>query len=174
MCHGCNGWNISLHGLNWLEGFTILDGHFSIITSQLWYPARNATWTEIKQWMTVRGFIPVCSDVYDDPTRWYLKNGSWEAAHNIAQDIHTKMGSWIHALLHVIEGDQWNADYWFAKAGKPSHGPKEIDKLWDEFARSCAILTATTLNNDLQNPSNASKTCAASCTMCRSFGRRFL
>ncbi|MCB1278521.1 hypothetical protein [Prosthecobacter sp.] len=65
---------------------------------------------------------------------WHVKNGDWDSAHNIAQDIHTKMGSWIHALLHVIEGDQWNADYWFSKAGKPSHGPKEIDKLWDEIA----------------------------------------
>ncbi len=66
---------------------------------------------------------------------WHAKHGDWDAAHNIAQDIHTKMGSWLHALLHVIEGDQWNADYWFAKAGKPSHGPQEIDKLWDEIAR---------------------------------------
>ncbi len=65
---------------------------------------------------------------------WHAKQGNWDAAHNIAQDIHTKMGSWIHALLHVIEGDQWNADYWFSKAGRPSHGPKEIDKLWDEIA----------------------------------------
>ena len=65
---------------------------------------------------------------------WHAKQGNWEAAHNIAQDIHTKMGSWIHALLHVVEGDQWNADYWFSKAGKPSRGPKEIDKLWDEIA----------------------------------------
>ena len=66
---------------------------------------------------------------------WHAKHGDWDAAHNIAQDIHTTMGSWLHALLHVIEGDQWNADYWFAKAGKPSHGPQEIDKLWDEIAR---------------------------------------
>ena len=65
---------------------------------------------------------------------WHAKQGNWDAAHNIALDIPTKMGSWIHALLHVIEGDQWNADYWFAKAGKPSRGPKEIDKLWDEIA----------------------------------------
>jgi hypothetical protein len=65
---------------------------------------------------------------------WQIKNGTWEAAHHIAQDIPTKMGSWIHALLHVIEGDQWNADYWFAKAGKPSHGPEEINPLWEEIA----------------------------------------
>jgi hypothetical protein len=65
---------------------------------------------------------------------WHAKHGNWEASHNIAQDIHTKMGSWIHALLHVIEGDQWNADYWFTKAGKPSRKPAEIDALWQEIA----------------------------------------
>lgn len=65
---------------------------------------------------------------------WHVRHGSWESAHSIAQDIPTKLGSWIHALLHVIEGDQWNADYWFAKAGRPSRGPKEVDDLWQEIA----------------------------------------
>ena len=65
---------------------------------------------------------------------WHTKKGQWDEAHSIAQDIHTSMGSWIHALLHVIEGDQWNADYWFNKAGKPSRKPKDIDSLWDEIA----------------------------------------
>lgn len=65
---------------------------------------------------------------------WHAKKGGWDAAHGIAQDIHTPLGSWIHALLHVIEGDQWNADYWFAKAAKPSRKPKDIDALWDEIA----------------------------------------
>jgi len=65
---------------------------------------------------------------------WHTKKGQWDEAHSIAQDIHTSMGSWIHALLHVIEGDQWNADYWFSKAGKPSRKPKDIDSLWDEIA----------------------------------------
>lgn len=65
---------------------------------------------------------------------WFTKKGEWDAAHDIAQDIHTPLGSWIHALLHVIEGDQWNADYWFAKAKKPSRGPKDVDALWAEIA----------------------------------------
>ncbi len=65
---------------------------------------------------------------------WHTKKGNWEEAHNIAQDIHTPMGSWIHALLHVIEGDQWNADYWFNRASKPSRKPKDIDALWAEIA----------------------------------------
>ena len=34
-----------------------------------------------------------------------MLRGNWEQSHNIAQDIHTPMGSWIHALIHVIEGD---------------------------------------------------------------------
>jgi len=65
---------------------------------------------------------------------WHTKKDEWEPAHNLAQDIHTPMGYWIHALLHLIEGDQWNADYWFTKAGKPSRKPKDIDALWDEIA----------------------------------------
>jgi hypothetical protein len=65
---------------------------------------------------------------------WHTKAGNWEEAHNIAQDINTPLGSWIHALLHVIEGDQWNGDYWFTKAKKPSRGPKEVNALWDEIA----------------------------------------
>ena len=65
---------------------------------------------------------------------WQAKKGNWEASHNIAQDIHTPLGSWIHALLHLIEGDTGNADYWFAKARKPSRRIREIDSLWDEIA----------------------------------------
>ncbi|MCX6858018.1 MAG: hypothetical protein NTV80_24290 [Verrucomicrobia bacterium] len=65
---------------------------------------------------------------------WHTKAGNWEEAPNIAQEIHTPLGSWIHALLHVIEGDHWNGDYWFSKAKKPSRGPKDVDALWDEIA----------------------------------------
>ena len=70
---------------------------------------------------------------------WHTKKGNWDDAHNIAQDIHTPTGSWIHALLHVIEGDQWNADYWFSKAGKPSRKPKDVDALWLEIAAKVLI-----------------------------------
>jgi hypothetical protein len=65
---------------------------------------------------------------------WHAKKGNWDDAHNIAQDIHTKRGSWIHALLHLIEGDVGNAGYWFAKAGKPAVRIAEIENLWEEIA----------------------------------------
>ena len=65
---------------------------------------------------------------------WHAKKGEWHEAHEIAQEIHTKTGSWIHALLHMIEGDQGNANYWFHKAGKPTRKAAEIDALWNEIA----------------------------------------
>lgn len=65
---------------------------------------------------------------------WHAKKGNWDTAHNIAQEIHTPLGSWIHALLHLIEGDIGNAGYWFHRAGKPARKISEIDSLWDEIA----------------------------------------
>ncbi len=49
---------------------------------------------------------------------WYDKKGNWDKAHQIVQGIHSNSGSWIHAYLHRVEGDQWNANYWYSKAHK--------------------------------------------------------
>lgn len=65
---------------------------------------------------------------------WLAKAGRWEAAHNLAQEIETPMGSWIHALLHLIEGDTGNAGPWFARARKPARKISEIDSEWDAIA----------------------------------------
>ena len=50
---------------------------------------------------------------------WFDAKGDWESSHNIAQDILSPMGSWIHAYLHRKEGDKWNARYWYDRASKP-------------------------------------------------------
>ena len=49
---------------------------------------------------------------------WWDKKGNWDTAHSIAQEISTVHGSAVHAYLHREEGALWNADYWYARAGK--------------------------------------------------------
>lgn len=50
---------------------------------------------------------------------WYDARGDWKHAHDIAQDIHTENGAWIHAYLHRKEGDLGNAAYWYRRANRP-------------------------------------------------------
>jgi hypothetical protein len=49
---------------------------------------------------------------------WWDRKGDWNRAHGIAQDIPTVQGSAVHAYLHREEGVLWNADYWYARAGR--------------------------------------------------------
>lgn len=65
---------------------------------------------------------------------WFAKANRWDEAHRIAQDIDTPEGSWIHALLHLIEGDIGNARYWFVRAGRSPVGVADIDREWERVA----------------------------------------
>jgi hypothetical protein len=45
--------------------------------------------------------------------------GQWDAAHRIVQQYDADpVASWIHAVLHKIEGDLDNSRYWYRRAGK--------------------------------------------------------
>lgn len=66
---------------------------------------------------------------------WLTKKDRWEPAHDVAQEIHTQTGSWIHALLHRIEGDLGNAAYWYSRAGRPAvRETGGIHQEWREIA----------------------------------------
>jgi hypothetical protein len=49
---------------------------------------------------------------------WWDKKGNWDQAHEEIQDLQGPEAAWIHAYLHRKEGDLWNADYWYRRAGK--------------------------------------------------------
>ena len=53
-------------------------------------------------------------------TLWYAGTGNWNKAHELIQDEPGKDAALLHAYLHRVEGDQWNADYWYRKAGENS------------------------------------------------------
>ncbi|MND88017.1 hypothetical protein D3C80_800290 [compost metagenome] len=44
----------------------------------------------------------------------------WEKVHNLCQGHEGEQAfDWGHALCHRIEGDDWNAGYWYRRAGQP-------------------------------------------------------
>jgi len=49
---------------------------------------------------------------------WHLEKGDWHRSHEIIQTEATQDAAWAHAHLHRVEGDLWNADYWYARAGR--------------------------------------------------------
>jgi hypothetical protein len=48
---------------------------------------------------------------------WYDGNGDWKKAHDQVDQLAGKDAARIHAYLHRKEGDQWNAEYWYRRAG---------------------------------------------------------
>ena len=70
---------------------------------------------------------------------WYAARGDWAAAHEEAQAGKDAECAWVHAMLHREEGDQFNAEYWYRRAGKPVYRgpvPHERDAMIATLLRS--------------------------------------
>lgn len=52
---------------------------------------------------------------------WWDAKGDWGRAHGMVDDLSTLDAMAVHAYLHRKEGVQWNADYWYARAGRKYH-----------------------------------------------------
>lgn len=66
---------------------------------------------------------------------WYDFNGNWEAAHEVAQSKEgTKDYDHLHAYLHRKEGDNWNANYWYRRAGEVMQKINLEDE-WEELTK---------------------------------------
>jgi len=61
---------------------------------------------------------------------WYDANGNWEKAHDLIDGCSESNAAWAHAYLHRKEGDVWNSDYWYNKAGR-SRPDNTLDQEWD-------------------------------------------
>jgi hypothetical protein len=51
-----------------------------------------------------------------------LDHDDWNGAHQIVQTMDTPAAAWLHGVLHMIEGDEANAQYWYRRAGRPYPG----------------------------------------------------
>lgn len=92
----------------------------NLTTSPAIWLARNAT--EIRG-LHMAGFHIQALDE--------AKKGNWDKAHEMVQDFNDAYSCLIHGFLHRQEGDQFNARYWYTKAGHSM--PK--NSLDDEFSR---------------------------------------
>jgi hypothetical protein len=85
---------------------------------------------EFKNSLAVTNPPPDCS-VYLQ-SLWYDAKGRWDKSHELIQDVEDKDASWIHAYLHRKEGDIWNADYWYSKAGK-KRPSISLEEEWEQI-----------------------------------------
>ena len=47
----------------------------------------------------------------------HLQRGDWQAAHAIVQkDERSPRACWAHGIVHLMEGDEANARYWYGVA----------------------------------------------------------
>ena len=65
---------------------------------------------------------------------WHDRKGDWRQAHEIAQDVSSEEGAWVHAYLHRKEGDLSNAGYWYRRARR-SESRADLDREWEEIAQ---------------------------------------
>jgi hypothetical protein len=66
---------------------------------------------------------------------WWDAKGDWTKAHESAQQDEGPTGSWVHAYLHLKEGDASNAGYWYRRADRPP-SRATLQEEWLEIAKS--------------------------------------
>lgn len=52
----------------------------------------------------------------------YLAAGRWQPAHAIVQGKDSALAAWLHGIVHTLEGDLDNAQYWYRKARRAFPG----------------------------------------------------
>lgn len=49
---------------------------------------------------------------------WWDAKGDWKRAHALVDELETADAMAVHAYLHREEGQESNANYWYARAGE--------------------------------------------------------
>ncbi|MBM3217142.1 MAG: hypothetical protein FJZ38_00400 [Candidatus Rokubacteria bacterium] len=51
-----------------------------------------------------------------------LAAGDWKQAHEIVQKEKSELASWLHGIVHILEGDLRNARGWYERANREFPG----------------------------------------------------
>lgn len=61
---------------------------------------------------------------------WWDAKDDWAQAHSLVDSLDSPQGMAVHAYLHRKEGADWNADYWYSRAGRNFHRPT-LEAEWE-------------------------------------------
>jgi hypothetical protein len=64
---------------------------------------------------------------------WWDVHGDWTRAHALVDELETLEGMAVHAYLHRKEGELWNADYWYQRAGR-TYFREALEDEWTALA----------------------------------------
>jgi hypothetical protein len=56
-----------------------------------------------------------------------LERGAWQQAHGIVQEQEGQYACWLHGIVHLMEGDLENAQYWYERAKRTFSSDKESE-----------------------------------------------
>lgn len=65
---------------------------------------------------------------------WWDSKGDWRKAHDLIDQLSDPVSAHIHAYLHRVEGDLWNARYWYSKAKKVEFAGS-LQEEWESLVR---------------------------------------
>lgn len=68
---------------------------------------------------------------------WFDAKGDWARAHDLVDELETPEGMAVHAYLHRKEGQAWNADYWYDRAGRTYFRPT-LEGEWEALVEALA------------------------------------
>jgi hypothetical protein len=66
---------------------------------------------------------------------WWDAKGNWARAHELVDELETPDGMAVHAYLHRKEGEAWNAEYWYKRAGRGFHR-ETLEEEWEALVGS--------------------------------------
>lgn len=66
---------------------------------------------------------------------WWDAKGDWACAHGLVDELETPDAMAVHAYLHRKEGQDWNADYWYRRAGRKFNRP-QLDDEWETLVEN--------------------------------------
>jgi hypothetical protein len=69
---------------------------------------------------------------------WWDAKGDWTRAHALIDDLETPDAMAVHAYLHRKEGEEWNADYWYRRAGTSNRRPT-LEAEWAALVEALLI-----------------------------------